>query len=153
MSGDLSWRRHERYIQDVRAGDAIPPLVRTPTTRQLVMYAGASGDFYEIHYDQEFAIAHGLPGVIVHGALKNAFLATLVTEWMGRGGRLLSMSVRYRGMDRPGETLVCHGRVTAVDAATRAVRCTLWIEKATGEKTTTGEAVVELPASGPTTGG
>ena len=57
----------------VNAGDEIPELVKHPTTRQLVQYAGAQGDFYEIHYDQEYARSVGLPGVILHGLLKAAF--------------------------------------------------------------------------------
>ncbi|TMC01487.1 MAG: hypothetical protein E6J30_12110 [Chloroflexi bacterium] len=54
----------------VKAGEEIPELVKHPTTRQLVQYAGASGDFYEIHYDQDFARGVNLPGVILHGLLK-----------------------------------------------------------------------------------
>ena len=64
----------------VKAGEEIPELVKHPTTRQLVQYAGASGDFYEIHYDQDFARSTGLPGVILHGLLKAGFLAQLVTS-------------------------------------------------------------------------
>ena len=56
------------YIQDVEPGQELTPLVKQPTTRQLVMYAGASGDFYEIHYDKDYALAQRLPGVILHGA-------------------------------------------------------------------------------------
>ena len=56
------------YYDDVQVGDALPPLVKNPTTRQLVQYAGASGDYYEIHYDHHFAVQAGLKdGVIVHG--------------------------------------------------------------------------------------
>ena len=36
------------YYDDVQVGDAIPSLVKNPTTRQLVKYAGASGDYYEV---------------------------------------------------------------------------------------------------------
>ncbi|SVD92093.1 uncharacterized protein METZ01_LOCUS444947, partial [marine metagenome] len=36
-------------------GDALPELIKQPSTQQLVMYAGASRDFYQIHYDQQFA--------------------------------------------------------------------------------------------------
>ena len=85
--------------------------MKEPTTRQLVMYAGASGDFYEIHYDKDFAAEQGLPGVILHGALKSAYLGQLVTGWVGAEGRLLSLSVRYREMDVPGDVLTCRGTV------------------------------------------
>ncbi|MCS7003587.1 MAG: MaoC/PaaZ C-terminal domain-containing protein, partial [Dehalococcoidia bacterium] len=71
---------------DLAEGQELPPLVKPPiTTRQLVMYAGASGDFYEVHYDKDFAKASGLDNVIVHGLLKTAFLGQLVTSWAGAG--------------------------------------------------------------------
>jgi acyl dehydratase len=134
------------YLDDVHPGFELPPLVKHPTTRQLVMYAGASGDFYEIHYDKDFALAQGLPGVILHGALKNAFLAQLMTDWMGDTGTLRSLTVRYRDMDRPGDTLTCRGKVTAKDEAAGTVHCELWLENGAGKITTTGEAVVALPS-------
>ena len=43
------------HFEDVGEGMELPILEKNPTTQQLVMYAGASGDFYPIHYDQEFA--------------------------------------------------------------------------------------------------
>ena len=75
--------------------------MKRPSTRQLVKYAGTSGDFYEVHYDKDFAVEIGLPGLIVHGALKNAYLGQVVTGWMGPQGVLRKLSVRYRGTDRP----------------------------------------------------
>ena len=76
------------YLDDAAVGTELPALVKEPTTRQLVMYAGASGDFYEIHYDKDFAAEQGLPGVILHGALKSAYLGQLVTDWVGAEGRV-----------------------------------------------------------------
>ena len=71
------------YYDDVQVGDALPPLVKHPTTRQLVQYAGASGDLYEIHYDHHFAVKSGLKdGVIVHGLLTAGWLAQLMTDWL-----------------------------------------------------------------------
>jgi acyl dehydratase len=125
--------------------DELPALVKNPTTRQLVQYAGASGDFYEIHYDQDFARAQDLPGVIIHGALKSAWLAQLVTDWMGAGGELRSVSVRYRDMDVPGDVLTCTGTVVEKDDAAGTVRCELALTNGAGKVTTTGEAVVALP--------
>ena len=55
------------FYEDVEVGSEIPCLVKHPTPRQLVKWAGASGDYYEIHYDKDFAQANGLPGIIVHG--------------------------------------------------------------------------------------
>ncbi len=132
-------------FNDIAIGDAIPSLIKEPTTRQLAMYAGASGDFYEIHYDKDFAAAQGLPGVILHGALKSAFLGQLITDWLGEDGKLLSLSVRYREMDIPGDSLVCAGVVTGKDKTAGTVQCDIWIENGEGTKTTTGNALVALP--------
>jgi acyl dehydratase len=130
-------------MQDVSVGQVLPPLVKHPTTRQLTMYAGASGDFYEIHYDRDFAASQGLPDVILHGALKSAFLAQLLTDWAGAEA-LRSLSVRYRDMDVPGDTLTCKGVVVAKDDAAGTIRCEIWLENGVGTKTTTGEGVVAL---------
>lgn len=137
------------HYDAISEGDALPVLVKTPTTRQLVMYAGASGDYYEIHYDQEYARSLGLPGVIVHGALKSAFLAQLVTDWIGDGGTLKRLSVQYRGMDLVGEPMRCAGVVTAkrVENGEHLVECDVWSKSPSGERTTRGSALVSLPAS------
>jgi len=134
------------FLEDISVGDEIPPLTKSATTRQLVMYAGASGDFYEIHYDQEFARKQDLPGVIIHGALKSAFLGQLMTDWVGAEGNLKSLSVRYRDMDGPGDLLSCKGVVTSINKETATVSCDIWIERDDGRKTTTGEATVILPS-------
>jgi acyl dehydratase len=130
-------------MQDVSIGQELPPLVKHPTTRQLAMYAGASGDFYEIHYDKDFAAAQGLSDVILHGALKSAFLSQLLTDWAGPEA-LRSLSVRYRDMDVPGDMLTCKGVVVAKDDTAGTVRCEIWVENGAGVKTTTGESVVAL---------
>ncbi len=136
------------YFEDVEAGFEIPPLKKDPTTQQLVKYAGASGDFYQIHDDQDFALKNHLPGVILHGALKNAFLGQLMTDFAGALGWLRKLSVQYRGMDEPGAPVVCKGKVVKkyVVDGDHLVDCEIWLENAQGEKTTPGSATVILPS-------
>jgi hydroxyacyl-ACP dehydratase HTD2-like protein with hotdog domain len=124
----------------VQVGDEIPELIKHPTTRQLVQYAGAQGDFYEIHYDQEFARSVALPGVILHGLLKAAFLGQLVTDWLGDRGSLKSFEVSYRGIDQPGRPYRCRGKITKVDGD--QVDLDVWGEDLDGNKTTVGSATV-----------
>lgn len=135
------------YFEDIQEGMALPALEKRPTTRQLVMYAGASNDYYEIHYDAEFARERGLDKVIVHGALKSAFLGQLITDWTGERGTLKKLAVQYRGMDVPGDRLTCMGTVTKkrVDEGKGIVECDIWIENGSGQRTTRGTAVVALP--------
>jgi len=124
----------------VKVGGEIPELIKHPTTRQLVQYAGAQGDFYEIHYDQEFARSVALPGVILHGLLKAAFLGQLVTDWLGDRGSLKSFEVSYRGIDQPGRPYRCRGKITKVDGD--QVELEVWGEDSDGNKTTVGSATV-----------
>ncbi|HKB34757.1 MAG TPA: MaoC/PaaZ C-terminal domain-containing protein [Candidatus Dormibacteraeota bacterium] len=126
----------------LKVGDALPELVKHPTTRQLVRYAGAQGDFYEIHYDQAFAQSVGLPGVILHGLLKAGFLGQLVTDWLGDRGTLTSFEVSYRGIDQPGRPYSCRGRVTKVEGD--QVELEVWGEDSTGNRTTVGTATLEM---------
>ena len=139
------------YWENITDGQELPILLKTPSTQQLVKYAGASGDFYQIHYDKDFAISKGLPSVIVHGALKSAFLAQLLTDWIGLGGSLKKMSIQYRGMDVPDDTLTCRGIVTRKYQAGSdcLVDCDIWIENSQGQTTTPGTATVILPSNGP----
>src|SRR3954466_12224354 len=99
------------YFEDVAGGDEIPPLKKNCTTQQLVQWAAGSGDFYQIHYDKDFAIGTGLKGIIVHGALKNAFLGQLVHDWVGNNARIQKYGCSYRGMDYPNEDILCKGVV------------------------------------------
>lgn len=126
----------------VEVGQELPELVKHPTTRQLVQYAGAQGDFYEIHYDQSFAQGVGLPGVILHGLLKAAFLGQLVTDWLGDRGALKSFEVSYRGIDVPGRPYRCRGRVVRVDGD--QVELEVWGEDSEGRRTTVGSATLEM---------
>ena len=135
------------YFEDVEEGTELPTLRKDPTTQQLVMYAGASGDYYQIHYDRQFALGNGLPDVILHGALKNAFLGQLMTDWIGEQGRLARLSVQYRGMDVPGTPIFAKGVVTR-KGEDGEVECDIGLENAEGKRTTPGSAAVVLPSRG-----
>ena len=138
------------YYEDIEVGSEIPALVKYPTTMQLVKYAGASGDYYQIHYDKDFALANGLPGVIVHGWLALSFLGQMVTDWLGEGGTLLRLNGSYRGMNKVHEDLICNGRVAKKyeEDGRYLARLEIWAENPEGDKTVTGTAVVALPSRG-----
>jgi acyl dehydratase len=138
------------YFEDVNVGDEIPKLVKNCTTQQLVMWAAGSGDMYQIHYDKDFAASNGLPGVIVHGALKNAFLGQMLWDWISEKGQIKKYNCQYRGMDVPGQDIVCRGVITAKrqEDGKNLVDLDIWTEKPDGEKTSPGKAIVILPSRG-----
>ena len=100
------------YFEDVNEGDSIPEIVKNPSTQQLVQWAAGSGDFYQIHYDQDFARDTGLQGIIVHGALKHAFLGDLLHRFAAPEGRVKRLACSYRGMDLPAKEYTLRGTVT-----------------------------------------
>ncbi len=136
------------YFEDVSAGDEIPVLKKNASTQQLVMYAGASDDYYQIHYDKDLAASAGHKSVIIHGALKSAWLAQLVTDWAGPASQLTELSVAYRAIDYPYDDLTIRGRVTGkrTEQGQNLVDCDIWLENGEGETTTPGSATVSLPS-------
>jgi acyl dehydratase len=83
------------HISEVSVGDQLPELRATLTRADLVRYAGASGDFNPIHWNQRFAAEVGLPDVIAHGMLTMALAGRLVTEWIGDPGAVAHYTTRF----------------------------------------------------------
>ncbi len=134
------------FFEDVAVGTEIPALEKNPTPRQLVMYAGASGDYNPIHYDRDAAAARGLPGIVVHGQLVSACLMQLLTDWLGTEGTLKKYSVSYKAMTFPGERLMLRGQATKKsEYGDGLVTLSIWAENPRGDKTVAGTAVVRLP--------
>jgi acyl dehydratase len=136
------------YDDDLKVGDEIPALVKKPTTRQLVKYAGASGDYYEIHYDHHFAVNAGLKeGVIVHGLLTAGWLAQMLTDWLPSPTALEKFDVSYRAMARPGDTITCKGKIVNKyeKDGEHLVDCEISAENQRGEKCAVGTATAALP--------
>ena len=151
--------KKQLYYEDVNVGDEVTPLSKVATSRMLVQWAGASGDFNPLHYEDRFAQAMFVGSPIVHGQLKRAWLGHLVTDWIGLEGTVKTLSCQFRGMDYPrkmqtmtdphdGETWWCKGVVTGkkVEDGENIVECDIWVENGKGEKTTPGKAVVALPS-------
>ena len=84
----------------------------------------------------------------MHGALKNAFLGQIVTDWIGEEGTLKKLTAQYRGMDVPGTEAFVKGVVknTKVEDGENLVECEIWLENQEGNRTTPGSAIVSLPS-------
>ena len=128
-------------FEDILVGTEIPPLVKLPTMQHLMMWAEASGDNNPIHYDKNFAVGAGLPGVVVPGQLVMAFLGQMVTDWLGQRGELERLSVSYKGMNFSGDTITCRGAIE--DITDGLVTIAVWAENPLGEKTVIGTAAVK----------
>src|SRR4051795_1967377 len=104
-----------RY-DDVEVGAALPAQSFPVRRVNLVMYAGASGDFNIIHWNERVAKSVGLPNVIAHGMLTMATAGRVVTDWVGDPGKVVSYGVRFSRPvvvedDDTGATLTVSGVV------------------------------------------
>ena len=137
------------YYEDIEPGQDIPHQVKeTFTSKSLVKWAAAARDFYEIHYDKDFARAAGMPDVIAHGPNKLALLERMLQEWMGEQGRLHKITVTHKASNFPGETLICKGKITKkyVKDGKNFVECEIWAENQNGLVCVPGTAIVSLPS-------
>lgn len=139
------------YFEDVTEGEEIPSLVQNCDAQRLVLWAAGSGDYYQIHYDKDFAQATGLPERIVHGALKHALLGRMLHEWAGEKGFVRRVACQYRGMDMINRNVICKGVIKGkrMEDGRHLVDLEVWTEDPDGNKTTPGSAVVELPSRSP----
>ena len=128
---------------DVNVGDQAPAIDHKLTRTDVVMYAGASGDFNPMHHDEVAAQAAGLPSVFGHGMFTAGLLATAVTNYVGVGN-LTSYRVRFTKQTWPGETLS-----TTISVSEKRPNNEIVLECAVvnenGEAKIQGEAVAVLP--------
>jgi acyl dehydratase len=80
---------------DVAVGTELALKQYLLTRRDLVRYAGASGDFNVIHWNERIAKSVGLPDVIAHGMLTMALAGRFLTEWAGDPGAVTEFGVRF----------------------------------------------------------
>jgi acyl dehydratase len=80
---------------EVEVGTELPAQTFPVQRINLVMYAGASGDFNVIHWNERLATAVGLPDVIAHGMFTMAQAARVVTDWAGDPGAVVEYGVRF----------------------------------------------------------
>jgi acyl dehydratase len=134
----------------VAVGDQIPAVSYSVRRFDLVRYAGASGDFNVIHWNERIATAVGLPNVIAHGMFTMATGGRFVSDWAGDPGAVVEYGVRFTSMvpvpdDDAGATLEISGKITAKDDAARTAKVELLAT--TGGTKVLGKAiaVVRLP--------
>lgn len=79
----------------VEVGTELPPQSFPVARVDLIRYAGASGDFNVIHWNERVATSVGLPNVIAHGMFTMAEAVRVVTDWIGDPGALVEYGVRF----------------------------------------------------------
>ena len=133
----------------VEVGTELPEQTFSVTRADLVRYAGASGDFNPIHWNERFATSVGLPNVIAHGMFTMAEAARVVTDWVGDPGAIEEYGVRFSRPvvvpdDDRGATIEVTGTVAEKLDGNR-VRVELAARSNSQAVLTRARAVVRLP--------
>ena len=135
------------FFDEVNEGDTAPEVSHDLTRTDLVMYAGASGDFNPMHTDEVQARAAGLPSVFGHGMFTAGLLGTALTDYVGVGN-LRTYKIRFTKQTWPGETLTT--RVTVArkyeEGSEHRVDLECTVTNQAGEAKLSGVAVAALPA-------
>lgn len=105
--------------EDMVVGLALPPQSFQVQRLDLIHYAGASGDFNVIHWNERLATSVGLPNVIAHGMFTMAIAVRVVTDWVGDPGAVVDYGVRFTRPvpvpdDDEGATVEVTGTVAAL---------------------------------------
>ena len=130
-------------------GAELEPRQYQVTRRDLVKYAGASGDFNVIHWNERVARSVGLPNVIAHGMYTMAQAGKFVTEWVGDPGAVTDFGVRFSAMvpvpdDDEGATLEVSGKVLE-KLADNKVTVDIVVKAGGAKVLTRARATVRLP--------
>jgi len=138
-----------RRYDDVAVGDELKARSFPLRRLDLIRYAGASGDFNVIHWNERVARQVGLPDVIAHGMLTMAVAGRLASDWAGDPGAVVGYGVKFiRPVPVPdddeGATVEVSGVVTALDEQARTARIELTATSAGAKVLGRAHAVVRL---------
>lgn len=133
---------------EVSAGDTAPPLVVADLERKdFVKYAGASGDFTPIHYDEPYVREAGHDAVFAQGMLTAGYAARAISDWLGLA-TVTRFRTRFQSQLFPGESVVVTSEIDDVTrtGASATVVASFKATTRTGDVLLTGEAEADLPA-------
>ena len=135
------------FFDDVNEGDEAPVVSHELTRTDLVMYAGASGDFNPMHHDEVKAKEAGLPSVFGHGMFSMGLLGRAITDYVGIGN-LRNFKVRFTKQTWPGEKLTSKIAVTGKrkEDGENLVDLQVALSNQDGEVKVAGAAVAALPS-------
>jgi acyl dehydratase len=137
----------KRYFEDVKENEILPSFEITITRTHIVKYAGASGDFFPVHHDEEYAKSVGLPSIFAMGPMQAGMLSRIVTDWAG-DGTVKRYKFRLAEMVWPMDTITFRGQVARKysQGGESLVDCRLSAVNQKEETVVDGEATVRLPS-------
>lgn len=142
-------------LAELAVGQEIGSRSISVSRQDLVKYAGASGDFNPIHWNEAFATSVELPGVIAHGMFTMGAAVQLVTDWAGDAAAVVDFQTRFTkpvlvadttGTDDAGASIEVSGTIGVLDAQAHTARVDLTVVSAGQKVLVKAQAVVKLIA-------
>ncbi|MBP1722870.1 MAG: dehydratase [Deltaproteobacteria bacterium] len=122
----------------------IPPYRIQVSKVRMMMYAAATWNPYQLHWDSEFSKSRGFADANVAGPMFGDYLAEMLIRWAGHPSRLKTLEYTNRNMAFPGDTLICRGEVrgSILKDGTNIIDCRVWVESQEGRILAEGSATV-----------
>jgi acyl dehydratase len=74
----------------------LPAFETTPDETDLFLHSAATWNAHRLHYDRDYARAHGQEELVVQASLQSAWLVDVVMRWAGAAATI--KTVRYRNV-------------------------------------------------------
>jgi hypothetical protein len=134
---------------EIEVGDELPVFVRQPGFHHWNRYAAVNDEFVPIHMDDEAGRAAGYPSAFGMGNLQWAYLHDMLRSWLGDQGTIERISCSFRAANTKGQTVIGHGRVTAVSEldGRLVAEVEVWTENEAGDRLAPGTARVSFPSA------
>ncbi|MFC1963250.1 MaoC family dehydratase N-terminal domain-containing protein [Chloroflexota bacterium] len=136
------------YFEDVEVGTELPSMIKEIPIYRLSKWAGATGDLSLEHIDCEHAKKEtGQSVVTAHEHLIGAYLALLITNWLGGWGIFKKHHALYKDMVWMGDTLTFKGKVAKkyTEGSEHLVECESVALNRHGKEVALGKSLVTLP--------
>jgi acyl dehydratase len=143
-------KRPQVYWEDVEVGQELPGFSLDITPKRVFLQISGSQDWYPVHFDEQFARKAGHGGIFMNTGFVQAALVRVITDFIGDEGFLRRFYFEMRRQQRPGDTMVCKGKVTAKyeEDGAGVLDLEVWAENEREGVTTPGRATVVLPRRG-----
>lgn len=141
----------QRYFEDVKEGDEVPPVSVNLTVQRLVIEAGGNRDFAPIHHNTRIAQSQGAPEMYANNVFIQGMWNRTVQEFVGLGGRIKKVGpFRMRVFNTVGMSVVTKGTVKRKwrENGENLVELEVWCENPRGVSVGPGPVVVTLPSRG-----
>lgn len=106
-------------FDQLKAGQALPPLEFPVTASAIVAGAIATNDFQNVHHDKAAAEATGVPDIFMNILTTNGLVQRFVTDWAGTGAMVRRIAIQLGAPNFAGDIMVLSGEVAAIDPDAR----------------------------------